>query len=217
MEPASETNPESLDIEQALSKLIDRAKLGSVASQNDLFDELRTYLLAIANEQFDQRLQGKLGPSDIVQQSMIRAVENFGDYRGRSEAEFRGWLRQIVINEARLAYRGFVAGKRDARREQAIHTDDSFAAPHEPIDQNLTPAAHTLAVEQTEVIKHLINQLPDNYQTVIRLRNWEELSFEEIGQRMNMSISGVAKIWYRALVEIQKLYQQQDESRIRAQ
>ena len=200
--------------DHALSALIDRARLGSVSSQNELLGELRNYLLAIANEQFDHRLQGKLGPSDIVQQSMIRAVEKFGDYRGQSEAEFRGWLRQIVINEARLARRGFAAGKRDARREQTLQDENSVVAAREPADRNLTPATHTLAAEQSEAIKRLIDQLPENYQTVIRLRNWEELSFEEIAQRMGMSTSGVAKIWYRALVEVQRLWQLENESRI---
>lgn len=202
------------DADQALSGLIDRARLGSVGSQNNLFGDLRQYLLAIANEQFDHRLQGKLGPSDIVQQSMIRAVENFGDYRGQSEAEFRGWLRQIVINEARLAQRGFAAGKRDARREHPLQAEDPGEIFCDPTDRNLTPPAQILAAEQSEVIKQLIEKLPENYQTVIRLRNWEDLSFDEIGMRMDMSTSGVAKLWYRALVEIQKLYQQQDESRI---
>ncbi len=201
------------DSDHMLSALIDRARLGSMGGQNDLFSELRNYLLAIAHEQFDNRLRGKTGPSDIVQQSMIRAVENFGDYRGQSEAEFRGWLRQIVVNEARLAHRGFTANKRDARREQALQPDDSTAAAREPAAHDPTPATNLLAAEQSAAIKQLISQLPENYQTVIRLRNWEDLSFEEIGQRMGMSTSGAAKVWYRALVEIQRLYEQENDSR----
>lgn len=195
------------DTNHHLSSLIDRAQMGSVASRNDLLSELRSYLMAIANSQLGSRLQGKMGPSDIVQQSMIRAVENFGDYRGKSEAEFRCWLRQIVINETRLAHRGFSTGKRDYRREKELQADDSAAAYREPIDPNQTPATHTLAVEHAEDIKRLINQLPENYQMVLRLRNWEELSFEEIAHRMGLSVSGAAKVWYRALVEIQRLYQ----------
>ena len=203
---------ESDDTDRHLSALIERARIGSIASQNDLLAELRSYLLAIANEQFNERLQGKLGPSDIVQQSMIRAVGNFGDYRGQSEAEFRGWLRQIVINETRQAHRGHAADKRDYRREQELHADESAAAIREPVDQNLTPATHTLALEQSEAIKRLVSQLPENYQTVIRLRNWEELSFEEIAQRTGMSVSGAAKVWYRALVEIQRLFDKDNSS-----
>ncbi len=201
----------------SFEELVDQARKGNQAASNELFGQLRSYLLLIANDHLDQRLQAKVGPSDIVQQSMVRAVEQLEQYRGSTAAEFKGWLRQILVNEAKLARRGYEADKRDLRRETRIGPavdDSSQVTGHEPADAQLTPRAHALADEQSAVVRQLIDQLPEQFQTVIRLRNWEELSFEEIGRRMNMSTSGVAKLWYRALVELQKLYQQQNESRI---
>ncbi len=195
--------------------LIQQARIGNMAAQEALFQQLRPYLMVIANDQLDDRLHAKLGPSDIVQNSMLRAVEQLPQYRGGTEAEFRGWVRQILVNETRLARRGFAADKRDVRREQGLNPSESGAVSHEPADQGLTPATDALADEQALEVQRLIGGLPESYQTVIRLRNWEELSFEQIADRMGMSTSGVAKIWYRALVEIQKIYQRENESRIR--
>ena len=198
-----------------LMQLVAAARGGDAPAQNELFRQLRTYLLYVANEQVADQLQAKLGPSDIVQQSLVRAVEKFSEYRGTTGAEFKGWLRQILVNEVRLARRGYAADKRDVRREVEFTGEGATEAPggqRDPPAKDLTPRAQALADEQAEIVQGLLEQLPENLRTVVRLRNWEELSFEEIGQRLNMSTSGVAKIWYRALVELQRLFQQQHES-----
>lgn len=186
---------------------------GTRSVSEELLREMQTYLLFVAGHQVDPQHQAKLGASDLVQQSMAVAVEQLTDFRGSTVAEFRGWLRQILINQARLARRGYAAEKRDVRRETGLAGNDSRAVVPELADGQLTPATHALAGEDAERIRRLIDQLPEDYQSVIRLRNWEDLSFEAIAVRMNLSTSGAAKTWYRALVEIQKLYRQQDESR----
>jgi len=159
-------------------------------------------------------LQAKFGTSDIVQRSLTVAVEQLSDFRGTTAAELRAWMRQILINQGKQARRGYAVDKRDVRRETSLEAGDSQPAVAEPADQQPTPATHALADEQADIVRRLITQLPETYQTVIRLRSWEELSFEEIAVRMNMSTSGAAKTWYRALVEIQELYRQENESRI---
>ena len=192
-----------------LENLVEQARIGNSAAQDKLFQQLRPYLMMIANTQLDQQLHAKLGPSDIVQQSMLRAFQELPQYRGTTDAEFKAWLRQILINETRLARRGFAANKRDLRREQRLDAIASSDESQDPFDGALTPASRTLADEQSAAVQRLIGLLPESYQTVIRLRNWEEFTFEEIATRMGMSVSGVAKIWYRALVEIQLLYQRE--------
>lgn len=197
-----------------IAELVRLARAGDPRAREALFQQLRPYLLFIANDQLDERLQMKLGPSDIVQQSMMRAAKDLDHFRGSSEAEFKGWLRQILINETRLAQRTFATNKRDVRREQEADAGEVSNATPELADSALTPATQILADEQAAMVRRLIDQLPEEYRTVVQLRNWEELTFEAIAERLNMSTSGVAKIWYRALVEIQKLYQRENESRI---
>jgi RNA polymerase sigma-70 factor (ECF subfamily) len=194
--------------------LITQAILGNTAARNTLFQQLRPYLLIVAINELDEQLHAKLGPSDIVQQSMMRAVQELPQYRGSTDAEFKGWLRQILINEARLARRVFATEKRDVQRERGLDNLSTSDRSLEPRDIGLTPATRALAEEQSAAVQRLIAQLPENHQIVIRLRNWEDLTFEEIAKRMGMSVSGVAKIWYRALVGIQQLYLRENDSRL---
>jgi RNA polymerase sigma-70 factor, ECF subfamily len=213
--------PEHLEVtevseEALLEGLLGRVLAGDSGSREALFQQLRTYLLFVARDHVDPHLQGKFGPSDIVQQSMMKAVEELPHFRGTTAVEFKGWLRQILVNEANMARRTFAAAKRDIRREVALEPADATSAALrvlDPIDEHPTPRANALAREQADRVRGLMDQLPENYRQVVRMRNWEELSFEEIAARMNMSTSGVAKIWYRALIEVQRLYQLQNESR----
>jgi RNA polymerase sigma-70 factor (subfamily 1) len=81
----------------------------------------RNYLRLLAGAQLDPRLRGKLDPSDVVQQTLARAHEKAGQFRGATEAERAVWLRQILARQLAAAVRCFLdAGKRDAGRERSL-------------------------------------------------------------------------------------------------
>ena len=98
---------------------------GNTQARSQLLADLKRYLDFVANRQFDQNLQAKMGPSDIVQQSMIQAVENLDQFQGKTMDEFRGWLRQILVNEARQMKRDLRAQKRDVHRERRLTDSQS--------------------------------------------------------------------------------------------
>ena len=56
----------------------------------------RSCLLLLAEARLDRRLQGKLDPSDVVQQTLLNAHQAWTQFRGTSEAELVAWLRQIL-------------------------------------------------------------------------------------------------------------------------
>src|SRR5262249_44737353 len=80
----------------------------------------RSYLRFLARLHLDPRLGGKLDPSDVVQQTLLEAVAKHGQFRGQTEAEYLGWLRQILAHNLADAVRHFSRDKREQPLEGAL-------------------------------------------------------------------------------------------------
>ena len=59
-------------------------------------ERYRHYLELLARLQLQPRFRSKLGASDIVQQTLLKATKNLSQFRGASEAEIVVWLRRIL-------------------------------------------------------------------------------------------------------------------------
>lgn len=188
-------------VEDAFSSLAEDARSGDTAACRDMIDTCRKYLLFIANQELDADLLGKCGASDVVQNTMVQAVANFGGFRGQNKQALLAWLRQILLNEVRAVRRRYLmAGKRDVRREIERGGVPKSTEPHPAfIDPELTPATEAQTREDAQRLRVALATLRGDHQRVLRLRNWERLSFAEIGKQMQRSEDAAKKLWARAL------------------
>src|SRR5580698_9369003 len=92
-------------------------------------ERFRSYLHLLARIQIGERLRGELDPSDLVQQTLLRAVRSLDQFRGQTDAERSAWLRQILANTLSNAVRDLGRAKRDVRLAQSLEAalDDSSA------------------------------------------------------------------------------------------
>ncbi len=68
-------------------------------------EQYRDYLRILARLQLDPRMRGALDPSDVVQQTLLKAHENLKGFRGKTDAELQGWLRAILSQQLALLAR----------------------------------------------------------------------------------------------------------------
>jgi RNA polymerase sigma-70 factor (ECF subfamily) len=201
---ASADDPKrSADVE----RWIGAAHEGSRSALGRLLEACRPYLLLVANEELAPELITKAGASDLVQESFLEAQRDFEGFRGKSEAELRAWLRRILLNNIASFSRLFRdTDKRQLDREVA--RDDT--AIEELRDQGESPSSEVAARERDAALARSMAKLPELYRQVIRWRNYERCTFEEIGGRLGRSAEAARKLWARAVEQLQQLLESPD-------
>jgi RNA polymerase sigma-70 factor (ECF subfamily) len=197
--------------------LMVRARRGSGTSIGALLQLYRNYLTVLASTQIEPRLRGRLSPSDVVQETMLRAAQNFGQFRGTTEAELIAWLRQILVNNlAKFVEQHLLAARRDVRREvsierlgKALEQSTVQLAALLPA-QIKTPSVAAQQREDAVLLADRLAELPADYREVLVLRNLQGLPFEEVAQRMDRSTSAARMLWLRAIEKLRGLYGRDD-------
>ncbi len=196
------------DIDPEFGELLEAARGGSTQALDELVGRYRDYLCLIANERLDPELRVKAAASDVVQESLLAAQRDLGGFRGKSQAEWVAWLKTILVHEllkTNRAYRG--TAKRQLSREHLIDAQESAQIAHHGLtDPGETPGTEALSLERSRELASAIGRLPENYRQVIRLRNWEQLTFEEIGKQLERSPDAVRKLWSRAIDRLRNEY-----------
>jgi RNA polymerase sigma-70 factor (ECF subfamily) len=85
-----------------------------------LLEPFRNYLRLLARLQLRPSIQNKVDASDIAQDTIIKALERFKQFRGKTEAELAGWLRQILSRRLADLGRYYHADVRNIGREKSV-------------------------------------------------------------------------------------------------
>ncbi len=177
------------------------ARAGLPEALGVVLEAHRRYLLLVAEQELAHDLRAKGGASDLVQETFIEAKRDFWQFRGESDNEFRGWLRRILVHNLGTftqRYRG--TDMRDVGREVELPASSSAGWPGgEPEAASATPSGLAMANETSLALQGAILRLRDDYRCVIQLRYDDNLTFEQIGQKMGRSPEAARKLWARAM------------------
>ena len=206
--PVSDSDNLQLD---TVRILIDRVRAGDERARSELVDQIQSYVTQMADQNLAREVRPRVGPSDIVQQSMIQMVNGFDRFRGQTTREFFGWLNKIIQNQANLSRRDQTRQKRDIRRHQSLSTEAGKFHARTLEQAEATPQSQALAKERIELFHAALENLTDEHATVIRLRNLEQLSFDEIASKMDKSKNAVTKLWYRAVMKFEEQLREFDD------
>jgi RNA polymerase sigma-70 factor (ECF subfamily) len=183
-----------------------QARGGSPDALGRLLEECRQYLLLIANEELPEDLRPKVGASDLVQETFLRAQAHLAQFRGKTPEELFVWLRRILLNYLANCGRHYrETAKRQLNRECGL-TDTPLGQLRELFaSATESPPVRLAAIEEADEVDRALTQLPEHYRQAIHLRNRDDLPFEEIGRLMGRSEEAARKLWVRAIEQLQEL------------
>lgn len=198
----------SLDV-TSITMLIDRVRDGCDQSRTKVMARLQPFVTAMAARHADLGLRTKESVSDIVQRSYLKVLEKFDSFQGSSSAEFRGWLKTLVINEVRQVRRKWHRNRRDVARECSLENCGQGESGTSEVNSN--PEHDLMLREQIEILKVHLSELNPIQQEIIHLRTKEGLTFPQIGEKLNRPAGSISKIWYRALIRLQRIIAEQEQ------
>jgi RNA polymerase sigma-70 factor (ECF subfamily) len=160
------------------------------------------YLRMLARTQMRKAYQAKVGASDMVQQAMLQAVQGLDGFRGTTEAEFRGWLRQILARHLCHLDRDMHRDKRDIRREQSMEqklAQSSMRLEGLLAGEGPTPSQNVAIGENVLKMAAAVERLPESQAAAIRLHYLEGMKLSEVAERLDKSTGAVAGLLHRGM------------------
>jgi RNA polymerase sigma-70 factor (ECF subfamily) len=171
-----------------------RACSGDADAVGELLDQQRVELRKLAEEQLPALLQQRIDASDVVQQTCLSVFRDIRDFDGRDPAQFVAWVRKIHERNIQNAIRDQMQTQR-----RAADRESPAAEPAHVADPTPSPSELVRHDDERQKLMAVLLQLPDDEQTVLRLRYWEDCTLAEICRRLNLTRAAAAWTMHKAL------------------
>ncbi len=168
-------------------------------------ERFRDYLRLLAGLQLSPKLRSKLDPSDVVQQTMLQAHQAFGQFRGTSEAELAGWLRQILARNLAAAVREMGRAKRHVGREQSLEAavnESSARLEAFLADEQSSPSVRADRNERVLRLAVAVAELPEAQREAVTLHHLQGWPLAEVARHLDRTPAAVMGLLHRALKKL---------------
>lgn len=168
-----------------------------------LTQRLRPYLKEVVRRELATVPPGAdCDQSDLVQQTLLRAVGAVAGFRGRSLEEWKGWLAAIARNETRAAIRHRQAQRRDRGRSGPLDPDLALA------DSTDSPSMSLQRLELRQRLEKALSRLAPDQRELVRWRQEDQLSHAEIADRLSIRIDAARQRCKAAMDALRKAWKQ---------
>jgi RNA polymerase sigma-70 factor (ECF subfamily) len=171
-------------------------------------ERFRDYLRLLARAQLGPGIRAKLDPSDLVQQTLMRAHAAKDRFKYRSDAELGAWLRRILARQFANALRDLGRGRRDATRERSLEAalDASSHQLEAVVAADISsPSQRADRNERILLLAGALAQLPEAQRDAVTLHHLQGLSVAEVAAHLGRTRASVVGLLSRGLKELRTL------------
>ena len=139
---------------------------------------------------------------DAVQDAFLRAHQAFASYQGGSE---KAWLMTIVRNVCLTRLKRRVQSGKVVMLDEAMAEVERSSADIVPASLNSRPDAELLAKIERARVQTALKKLPQNLREIVVLREFEDLSYQEISEVVGVPVGTVMSRLSRARERLKAL------------
>jgi RNA polymerase sigma-70 factor (ECF subfamily) len=193
------------------SALLRQAEAGDQQALAELFNRHRDRLKQMVRLRLDRRLQGRIDPSDVLQEAYLDLAKRLPEYSQKPAMPFFLWLRFLTGQKLIDLHRHHLGAKmRDAGQEVSLYRGalpqaSSVSLAHQLLGR-LTSASRTAIRAETKIrVQEALNGMEPLDREVLTLRHFEMLSNEETAQVLGISKSAASNRYIRALKRLKEI------------
>jgi RNA polymerase sigma factor (sigma-70 family) len=123
---------------------------------------------------------------DLAQEIFIKVWRNAGKFKGKSK--FSTWLYRIVVNHC-ISYR---------RKNRHKHVSLDELTEQGPVPESLRVEPDWEQKRKAELVRKAVDELPERQRMALVLAQFEDKSYKEIAEIMDVSLSSVESLIFRA-------------------
>ena len=172
-------------------QIVERALSGDAEAFGEIVHRWERRIFALAYGILGREEEAR----DATQETFIAAFRNLRGFRG--EAKVSSWLHRIAVNQCITRQR---RARTRAERSLEAETEaggEKFAAP-----THFSPARQAEGRERTAAVRRAVTALPPELREVIVMKEFEELTFQEIADTLDVPLSTVKSRLYTALKQL---------------
>ncbi len=181
------------------ASLVQETLAGNQASFQLLVERYQTRLFAVARHYTKSSVEVE----DLVQESFLKAYTRLASFQHQSS--FYTWLYRITVNTILDSMK-----RRGRSPVQTVEDIDAIDSPGS--SRVVSPDAHMHKREVARVTHAVLAELPEIFRTVLVMREFDELSYQDIADTLGISIGTVESRLFRARAKFKdKLLQMHPE------
>jgi RNA polymerase sigma-70 factor, ECF subfamily len=132
---------------------------------------------------------------DAAQETFISAYRNISNFRG--EAKVSSWLHRIAVNQCLTVKRRAKTRSEEFLNDESGEDEKIFVAP-----ATGSPARTTEQTERLTLVRQAVGSLPVDLRQVVVMKEFEDMTFQEISDTLELPLSTVKSRLYTALRQL---------------
>lgn len=193
-----------------LALLRQAAQHGRPEALNEVLGKHRDSLRRMVRVRMNDRLQGRLDASDIIQETFVEATRAMESYLNNPTLPVHLWLRHLAGQKLIQAHRTHLgAQKRDAGREQHLcggaPMASSISLAGELAAEITSPSQAVMRQEARDELITALESMDAFDREVLTLRHFEQLTSAEAARILDASVDAIKKRYLRALEKLHKI------------
>jgi len=199
-----------------VQQLIEAAKAGDELALASLFDRERPRLERMILLRLDRRLQRRIDPADVVQETYLAVREKFSQFAARGQLPFFVWVRMEATQKLVDVHRRHVGAQmRGIGQEVSLYAyadhlpamDSGFAV--QLIADLSTASEVAIRDELIAQVQNVLNLMEPMDREILVLRHFEDLSNVESALTLEISPTAASNRYVRALQRLKRVIESQ--------